>query len=201
MRKPTKKPRARGPATPDVVGPMALPPVIKTPGGPILSLDQRRARQAGPRPTDEMIAEGIEAEYTPEPDLVDAPYEAHKLRIAGNTWHDIATQVNYPSAAAAAMAVGHYLQRAAVQQSASHQQEALALQVARYETILTEWWALGTTGRDEKAASILLRTLERLDRILRLTDADTVVARETLVVSADPAEYVAQLKAITEGNG
>jgi hypothetical protein len=197
MRKPTKKPKPRGPVAPTTIGPQELPPVITTPGGPILSLAQRRARN-GPRPTDEMIAEGIEREYTPEPDLIDAPYEAHKLRIAGNTWHDIAMQMNYPNAASAAMAVGHYLQRAAVQQSASHQQEALTLQVARYETVLTQWWDLGTTGKDEKAASILLRTLERLDRILRLTDADSVVARETLVVSADPAEYLAQLKAITE---
>jgi len=197
MRKPAKKPKARGPVAPTTVGPQELPPVIATPGGPILSLAQRRAR-SGPHPTDEMIAEGIEREYTPEPDLIDAPYEAHKLRIAGNTWHDIATQMNYPNAAAAAMAVGHYLQRAAVQQSASHQQEALNLQVARYETVLTKWWDLGTDGKDEKAASILLRTLERLDRILRLTDADTIVARETLVVSADPEAYVAQLKALTE---
>lgn len=125
----------------------------------------------------------------------DAPFEAYKLRMAGVAWPEVAKKTGYGSGNSAAMAVSTYLQKAARNASVTHLAEALQMQVDRYEVILNEWWELGTKGHDEKAAAVLLRTLQQLERVQRLTDGDTVITRETLVISADPVEYVKQLQA------
>jgi hypothetical protein len=140
----------------------------------------------------------MDSQYTPS-DTFDAAYKAHMARVAGKSWEDAAKAAGYPSAMSAARAVTSYLQRAAANQSAQHQQEALQTQVTRYETVLASWWQLGTTGHDDKAAMVVLRALERIDRVLKLTDSDVAVTRETLVISADPDEYVRQLKEMTDG--
>ena len=127
-------------------------------------------------------------------EVFDAPYEAYLLRMKGVPWPEVAKQTGYGSGNSVAMAVSVYLQKAALAQSAQHLQEALQLQIDRYERVLHEWWELGTTGHDEKAAMIVLRALERLDRVQRITEGDTIVTKETLVISADPDEYVRQLQ-------
>jgi hypothetical protein len=166
-----------------------MPRVIgrKTPPVSLVPTDADRDRR---------VAEAAPAAFDP-------PYEAFKLRQAGVPWIEVARQTGYPTPGAATIAVSHWLGKAAAQQSAQHQQEALQLAVSRYEKILQEWWLLGTTGHDEKAAGILLRTLQQLDRVQKLTDPEVQITRETLVISADPAEYVKQLKAAAaerEGN-
>lgn len=130
------------------------------------------------------------------PSAVDAGYQGHLLRVAGLPWAAVAAQIGSPSTRAAVHTVGQYLQRAAAAQSAQHMQEALQTQVDRYETILAAWWQAGTAGQDEKAARVLLSTLERLDRIERLVDGEVIVTRETLVVSADEGSYVRQLQGV-----
>jgi hypothetical protein len=184
MPDPLKKPRGR---KPPVTG---APVELNANGKPKVTLASLRSPEAQ--------MEVIDKEYTPSP-VFDAAYEAQMARVAGKTWEETAKATGYPSPMAAARAVSSYLQRAAANQSAQHLQEALQTQVTRYETVLASWWQLGTTGHDDKAAMVVLRALERIDRVLKLTDGDTAVTRETLVVSADPDEYVAQLKAMTEG--
>ena len=44
----------------------------------------------------------------------------------------------------------------------------LQTQIDRYEQVLSKWWDRAINGHDAKAANIVLRALERLDRVLRL---------------------------------
>lgn len=138
---------------------------------------------------DALLEEGV-------PELFEPGYEAHRLRMAGTPWPEVAKAIGSPSSMAAMNTVSRYLQKAAKSQSMQHMQEALQTQVDRYEQILQSWWQAATVGKDEKAALVVLRTMERLDRVLRLTDGDIVVSKETLVVSADPASYVKQLQSV-----
>jgi len=130
------------------------------------------------------------------PTVIDPGYDAHMMRVAGRPWAEIAQKIGSATPSAAMYVVSRYLQEAAKHQSAQHMQEALQTQVDRYETVLRSWWKLATDGHDEKAAGVVLRAMERLDRVLRLTDGDVTVSRETVVVAADPASYVEQLKQV-----
>lgn len=130
------------------------------------------------------------------PDVIDPGYDAHMMRVAGRPWAEIAEKIGSPTPSAAMFTVSRYLTEAAKNQSAQHQQEALQTQVDRYEALLRSWWPLATDGHDEKAAAVVLRALERLDRVLRLTDGDVTVSRETIVVSGNQEEYVRQLQAV-----
>jgi hypothetical protein len=133
------------------------------------------------------------------PDVIDPGYDGHMMRVAGRPWAEIADAIGSPTASAAMFTVSRYLTEAAKNQSAQHQQEALQTQVDRYEALLRSWWSLATDGHDEKAAGVVLRALERLDRVLRLTDDDISVSRETIVVSGNQEEYVKQLQAVVAG--
>ena len=76
--------------------------------------------------------------------------------------------------------------------------EYLQTQIDRYEQVLSKWWDRAINGHDAKAANVVLRTLERLDRVLRLTEGEHAVSQETLVVSADPETYARQLQHFVE---
>jgi hypothetical protein len=132
------------------------------------------------------------------PSAFDPGYEGHMLRVAGTPWREIAEKIGAPGPEQAQRIVSTYLSKAARAQSTGQMQEALQTQVDRYEAILRSWWGPATTERDEKAALVVLRAMERLDRVLRLTDGDVTVTKETLVVSADPSEYVKQLQEVVE---
>lgn len=130
------------------------------------------------------------------PDAIEPGYEAHQMRVAGKTWAEIARRIGSSTPSAAMFTVRRYLEQAAREQSSAHMQEALQTQVDRYEAVLRAWWPLATTGLDEKAALVVLRTLERLDRVLRITDGEVSISRETVVVAADPESYVKQLQQV-----
>lgn len=130
------------------------------------------------------------------PAPVDPGYDGHMLRIAGKPWAEIAKTIGSPSAGSAMRTVSKYLRECARNQSSEHMQEALQTQIDRYEVILAAWWEKATKGQDEGAATVVLRAMERLDRVLRLTDGEATVSKETIVVSPDPAAYVKQLQEV-----
>lgn len=74
----------------------------------------------------------------------------------------------------------------------------LQMQVDRYEKVLFEWWDRATTGHDVRAANVVLRTLERLDDLLRLTKGDHAPSQESVVIAADHDAYVKQLQQVVE---
>lgn len=77
-------------------------------------------------------------------------------------------------------------------------EDYLSTQVDRYERILASSWERATTGRDWRAAMIVLRALERLDKLLRLGDGEHSVSTESVVISANPEEYAKQLRQVVE---
>ena len=119
---------------------------------------------------------------------------AISLHGEGCSFDEIAEQLGYSNRGSAWKAVDRGLR---VQRDL-RADEYLQTQIDRYEAVLATWWEKATTGQDAKAANIVLRTLERLDKVLRLGDGDIVASRETLVVSANPKEYAKQLQQVVE---
>jgi hypothetical protein len=115
-----------------------------------------------------------------------------ELHDAGHSYDEIAHELGYSGRGAAWKAIDRGLRA----QRDLRAGDYLTTQIDRYEAILRQWWEAGTTGHDAKAANILLRTLERLDRVLRLTDGEHAVSQETLVISADPEAYARQLQQV-----
>lgn len=140
---------------------------------------------------DKLLIEEVPTTFNPG-------YDGYKLRLTGTPWAEVAEQIGSPSAGAASRTVSKYLAEAALSMSATQQQEVMQLRVGQYETILQKWWARGVDGQDVNAASVVLRVLDRLDRLQRLTDGDVILTKETLVISADPTEYVRQLRQVVE---
>lgn len=122
--------------------------------------------------------------------------KAIELRIAGYSYEQIAQVLGFANRASACKSVNNGL-RARRDGLAG---EYLQLQIDRYETILRAWWDKATTGGEVKAANMVLHALERIDRLLRLERAEMDVAPETVVISADPVQYVEDLKRLDAEN-
>ena len=108
-----------------------------------------------------------------------------ELHGAGHSYDEIADELGYANRGSAWRAVDRGLRA----ERDGRAGEYFQTQLDRYEAILAAWWERGTTGHDAKAANILLRNLERLDRLLHLTDAEASASQETLVISPDPETY------------
>src|SRR4051794_27939328 len=78
-------------------------------------------------------------------------YEAHRLRIRGLEWRDIAKRTGYASEASCRGAVDVYLQRAALEWSADRRSQALTESLAAYDHFITTWW--DRAEQDHRAAA------------------------------------------------
>ena len=131
---------------------------------------------------------------TPHAAVLEKQERAISLHGTGCSYDEIAEQLGYTNRGSAWKAVDRGLR---VQRDL-RAGDYLQTQIDRYERILAIWWQEATTGHDGKAANIVLRTLERLDRILRLTGGDHAVPQEKLVISANPKEYIKQLQQVVK---
>jgi len=114
------------------------------------------------------------------------------LYAEGSSFDEIADELGYANRGSAWKAVDRGLRAERDLRAGDY----LQTQIGRYERILATWWDSATTSHDAKAANIVLRALERLDKLLCLTEGDHTASPETLVVSANPEEYVKQLREI-----
>lgn len=114
------------------------------------------------------------------------------LYSEGASYDDIAARLGYANRGSAWKLVNRGLQ---VQRDL-RAEDYLQYEVDRYEAVLCRWWAKATTGQDARAANIVLRVMERLDKLLRLGEGDHIVSHESIVISADPEEYVKQLREV-----
>ena len=112
----------------------------------------------------------------------------------GCSYDGIAEQLGYANRGSAWKAVDRGLRA----ERDLRADEYLVTQITRYEAVLAAWWEKATTGHDEKAANVVLRALERLDKVLRLDKGEHAVSQETLVISADPEAYAKQLQQVVE---
>lgn len=159
---------------------------------------KRGALQAVPDVPPPPPAELVPALPEPEPEVFEPAHLAHQLRLRGESWQAAATMAGYPSTSACQHAVTAYIQRAAMARSNEQRELALQTQIDRYESILRSWWDLGTAGRDDKAAAILLKTLSQLDRVQKLDDMEQSTGAAVMVIAGTEEEYIARLRAIDE---
>lgn len=125
---------------------------------------------------------------------------ALQLRIEGNTWQAIADQMDWKTEAGVRRAVGALLDK---WESESVDQYRV-VQDQRYGALLRAWWTDATTG-DEKAARIVLRTMDAINKLHGLNkegseDAPRMAPDEFRALLA---EYVAlqQPAALPAGSG
>ena len=119
---------------------------------------------------------------------------AVSLYAEGHSYDDIAEELGYSHRGSAWKAVD----RALTAERDLRAGDFLQTQIDRYEAVLCKWWDLATTGRDARAANVVLRALERLDKLLHLGDAGPVGAPETIVITGSPEEYAKQLREVVE---
>ena len=112
----------------------------------------------------------------------------------GGSYEEISEQLGYANRGSAWKAVDRGLRA----QRDLRADDYLQTQITRYEAVLAMWWDRATAGHNAKAANVVLRALERLDRVLRLTEGEHTVSQESIVVSADPAAYSRQLQHVVE---
>src|SRR4051794_24694075 len=107
---------------------------------------------------------------------------AISLHGEGGSYDEIAEELGYSNRGAAWKLVD----RGVRAQRDLRADEYLQLQIDRYEAVLATWWSRATTGHDGKAALVVLRALERLDKVLHVTEGDHAISQESVVISADP---------------
>lgn len=133
--------------------------------------------------------------------VFDPAYQAHQLRVAGHTWHDIARATKYASGGVAQMAVAAYLQRAAAATSAEMRQVALQTELDRLEALHAAHWPKAIQG-DIPASNMVLKAaglrikIQGLDTLR--TGADST--EDIFVIAGSEEEFVAQLQAIDSGD-
>ena len=118
--------------------------------------------------------------------------QAIDLHACGKSYDAIAADLGYANRGSAWKAVNRGLRAKRDERAASY----LRIAIERYETLLAAWWEPATTGGDVQAANIVLRILEQLAKILRLEKERNVEINDTIVISADPEQYVRDLQAL-----
>lgn len=120
--------------------------------------------------------------------------QAISLHNAGHSYDEIAEELGFAGRGSAWKCVDRGLQS----RRDLRADEYMTTQLDRYEGILRAYWSDATIGGDPKAALVVLRAMERLDKVLRLTDGPRTVSQESIVIAADPETYVAQLRQVVE---
>ena len=130
----------------------------------------------------------------------DRAEEAHRLRLAGLAWPEVAERVGYLDGRVAATAVNAYLQKVALEQAPDQRRRALQLELGRLDQIQAAFYPAAIAG-DIAAANFVLKVITRRCAILGFDkpDSDVTDPPRTIVIAGTPAAYVAKLKAVVEG--
>ena len=124
---------------------------------------------------------------------------AHKLRVRGMPWTEIAEYVGFASAKVAQVEVRRYLQRSALEMEATERQEMLDLELDRLDALQTAYWPAAMVG-DIDSAKIVLKVISQRAKMMgfeKLAEKGNVSSR-TLIITGDPGAYVEQIKALVE---
>lgn len=128
-------------------------------------------------------------EQRPTPAERHRQQQALELRLRGHSYDEIAEQLGYRGKGSAWKAVAAVLDRAESETAGEYR----IVQDARYSTLFRAWWPAALDG-DEKAAAVVLRTLEAVSRLHGLnrdTGTDTNGHMSPNEFQAALAEYVA----------
>lgn len=133
-----------------------------------------------------------------EVEVFDPSYEAHKLRLSGMAWEDVAKETGYPSVDACRMGVQRLLTRAAAQLNKEQQAERLSVELDRLDALQYAFWGAAVHG-DEKAAMFCLNVSKQRGKLLGLEAQEKeTVTTKTIVVAGSQEDYVNSLREVIE---
>lgn len=136
------------------------------------------------------------AAYVEAGEIVDKPYEAHQMRLAGHDWKTIANRLGYASAHGAMTAHKVWLQEAAVSLSRQRRDEALNLSLGRIEKLLSKHWEPALAG-DVPSANVVLKCISEANKLQGLYEApEQASTQQYVVIAADNTTYASQLQEI-----
>src|SRR5215472_1944981 len=120
------------------------------------------------------VATGPRPNRTPTPVRViarDRAYQAHRPRLAGADWAEVADRTGYADGRVAALAVTAFLQKTAVEQGPEHRREVLRQELDRLDALQFAYWPAAVNG-DHNAANIVLKCIDRRCTVLGFDRAD-----------------------------
>jgi hypothetical protein len=136
-------------------------------------------------------------------EVFDPAHEAHRLRVTGAAWSDIAVATGYSSGAVCQLAVTAYLQKAALMQTPEQQRAALQTELDRLDELQRTCWPAATSG-DVKAGHLALKIIVERARLLGVNQPPQGDrTQQTIVIGGTSEEYIAGLKQVlarTESN-
>jgi hypothetical protein len=143
--------------------------------------------------------ERIMAPQLVEVEVFDSAHQAHRLRVDGLPWSEIAVSTGYSSPAVCQMAVTAFLQKAAVRRTPDQQQAALQLELDRLDALQRGCWHAATKG-EVKSALLALKIIEVRAKLLGLDQIPEDDAQpRTIVIGGSSAEYIAGCKRVIAG--
>jgi len=131
----------------------------------------------------------------PDDETFDPRYEAHRLRLTGMPWKQVAARTGYMNETTCMLAVKGYLQSAALTLSNQQKAEALATEIARLDELQSAWWQSALL-QDEKAANVVLKIIAQRSRLLGLEVDEKAeqTGNKTILVMGGTREYTKALK-------
>jgi hypothetical protein len=133
-----------------------------------------------------MVPEDVAAEAS-------RPYRAHRMRMEGAPWAEIASKLGYPTVAAVCAEVRLWRTEAIALVSQWTKQEMLHEEVARLDALQEASWAQAMTG-DTRSVMSVLRIIEARADLLGLKQEEATAVQQTVVVTGDTAAYVETLR-------
>lgn len=148
-------------------------------------------------------------------DSEDRAYKAHRLRLRGMPWREIAGRLGYPNEHEVRLAHDKYMTAAGMAASASMKAHALTMQLDRYEDVLNNLAQAAFEGtvvldKDRKlvtdkhgnpvrefsgsAMGLYVRVLERIDKLMRLEGTEISIQQDIIVIAGTREEYLAGLQ-------
>jgi hypothetical protein len=109
-------------------------------------------------------------------EVFDPAFEAHRMRLTGAAWSDIAAATGYSSGAVCQLAVTAFLQKAAVTRTPEQQRAAVQTELDRLDELQRTCWLAATNG-DVKAGHLVLKIIVERVKLLGL-DRQPADARE-----------------------
>jgi hypothetical protein len=135
---------------------------------------------------------------SPEVEVFEPAYEAHKLRLTGMGWRDVARLTGYADEDTAERSVAYYLSKAAAEMTQEMRQAALRTALDRYDELLQAWWSRALR-LNPVAVNGVLKLLAQRAKLegLEATD-ETPKTSQTIVITGNSEEYVTRLKALAD---
>lgn len=121
-------------------------------------------------------------------------YRAYVLRAKGKNWQEIAKELGYPDASAAARNVNHFISKARDSISDDRKAEIINLELFRLDALQAAVWDMAIAG-DTKSVDSVLKVMAHRARLLQLGEESHTTNRTVIITDSN---YVARLKELAE---